>query len=49
MGRKHQKLGVVVKQNISLEKVEEIDLRRKFCQVVDKLIHNLLAIFVKKG
>ncbi|SMF18998.1 hypothetical protein SAMN02744102_01857 [Paenibacillus barengoltzii] len=49
MGGKHQKLGMVGKQSMSLEKVEEIDLRRKFCQVVDKVIHSLLAFFVKIG
>lgn len=31
-----------------LEPVEELGLRLRFCQVVDKVIHNLLAIFMKK-
>ncbi len=29
------------------EQVKEWDLRRKICQVVDKVIHSLLAILVK--
>jgi hypothetical protein len=31
------------------ERVKELDLRLRFCQAVDKVIHSLLAIFMKKG